>query len=315
MPKAKDENSKYYKLGEPGETTLTKEKLEDFKKLAKEKKTMTGADLSPEQTFEADESVKQIVKSVTTSDGTVEMYPMFTKSSNWTDRRGTEEYTQEVLSWLNPEKEVIKGLPTTRGLRRFVKCSPDYDIYQYMGKSVYNVAQPSDNPDQALRGSVCEFHIEVELPNGKVESWGGIGEAFADNIDNKNIRKFPCSTAETRAEGRALTKLLGLNVLVLEELGSEADATQFEKEDQVPAVDVQWTKFDRMFQMHNINARQFFNMYASKAKITDRISKMNKGQARTLLYELNTFQQGSGVPTELLGYDKKWLKDIKEASK
>jgi hypothetical protein len=127
---------------------------------------------------------------------------------------GDEGWTDYVLSLLR-ENEMQDGNPTLFGLRRIaqkligpiVSCRTE----------VKQIPNPQNNFTSTVIVAVTFRHKQLE---GIVydPSWYGAADVSALNC-MEEYAKHPTATAESRAEGRALRKALGINVHTVDEVG------------------------------------------------------------------------------------------------
>ncbi|MFA5759398.1 MAG: hypothetical protein WC942_08615 [Clostridia bacterium] len=120
---------------------------------------------------------------------------------------GDHGWTKYVLDELLEDDEKDNGVPKTDGLRRiarrmFTKLNITTEIAQ------------SPNHSNADRAVVL---VTIETNNAVVS---GAADSCVANTDQK-FEHFPVAVAETRAEGRALRKLLCLKTIVAEEAADD----------------------------------------------------------------------------------------------
>lgn len=125
--------------------------------------------------------------------------------------RGSVEWTDYILGLLT-EDEVVNECPKTDGLWR-VACSLNKGIS-------YGVNVLQTSPDYAA------VTVSINARQGLFDYCviSGSAECSALNTDPP-YNKYPLATAETRALGRALKRLLCINVLTAEESSRAANLT------------------------------------------------------------------------------------------
>ncbi len=118
------------------------------------------------------------------------------------------EWSDYALSQLAPNEMDGAGNPTTDGLRRLVGKL----IGPVVRSETTLVGSPSESNNYrasvVVHLEILDHHLAEEEYHIKLVS--GAADAGADNIDGAPFQKFPTAIAETRAEGRALRKALGL---------------------------------------------------------------------------------------------------------
>ena len=126
-------------------------------------------------------------------------------------KMGDENWTEHVLS-LCRKDEMQDGNPTLFGLRRIAQ--------QLISRIVEcrTLVKQIPNPTNNFTSTVV---VEVTFTNyggGKGGLWSGAADVSKDNC-MEEYAKHPTATAESRAEGRALRKALGINVHTVDEVG------------------------------------------------------------------------------------------------
>jgi len=125
-------------------------------------------------------------------------------------KMGEEGWTDYVLSLLRKD-EMQDGNPTLFGLRRIAQ--------QLISRIVEcrTLVKQIPNPTNNFTATVV---VEVTFDNrgGKGGLWSGAADVSKLNC-MEEYAKHPTATAESRAEGRALRKALGINVHTVDEVG------------------------------------------------------------------------------------------------
>lgn len=126
-------------------------------------------------------------------------------------KMGEEGWTDYVLGLLRKD-EMQDGNPTLFGLRRIAQqlISPIVECR--------TLVKQIPNPTNNFTSTVV---VEVTFTNyggGKGGLWSGAADVSPANCMEEYAR-HPTATAESRAEGRALRKALGINVHTVDEVG------------------------------------------------------------------------------------------------
>lgn len=125
---------------------------------------------------------------------------------NTVPKMGEEGWTDYVLGLLRKD-EMQDGNPTLFGLRRIAQqlISPIVE-YRTLVKQI-------PNPTNNFTSTVV---VEITFKDGQL--WSGAADVSKLNC-MEEYAKHPTATAESRAEGRALRKALGINVHTVDEVG------------------------------------------------------------------------------------------------
>ncbi len=200
---------------------------------------------------------------------------------NDTPNINDEGWVEYVIGLLR-EDEQVDGRPTVDGLRRLTE--------ELLGEIVTCTTKVHHNTE-----SYASTTVRIELGDGRIMD----GSADA----NENNTKFPYSKylvamAETRAEGRALRKLLRLRVASVEEVDNQEDTSLKEEkvsDSQIKALSVVCERADiNVQELINGNHEKGYNILeASKQEVLD-------------LFKIVKDYQESEVPATLVGYDKNW---------
>lgn len=203
-----------------------------------------------------------------------------------------EGWTEYVLNTILREDEKYEGNPTVDGLRRAVEC-----LY---GEIIIYETEVVKAPSMSDPSSTVIVRIEL----GEEGNYKRV-EACADaNIENTNspYNKYLVAMAETRAEARALRKMLRLKqVVAAEELSNfEEDENlknQLASDTQIKALDVMCSK-----ERADINIIKLVNKIFPKC---DNINMLSKEEMLELLKIVSDYQSNE-APKGFSGYDKLW---------
>lgn len=145
---------------------------------------------------------------------------------------GEEGWTEHVLT-LCRKDEMQDGNPTLFGLRRIAQqlISPIVECR--------TLVKQIPNPTNNFTATVV---VEITFKDGQI--WSGAADVSKANCMEEYAR-HPTATAESRAEGRALRKALGINVHTVDEVGiSPVDVNDdgLISSNQVSSIDMMATK-------------------------------------------------------------------------
>lgn len=204
------------------------------------------------------------------------------------------EWHDYVMQAFTPD-ELVKGNPTTDGMRRVAERLVD-DIVSI----IPNIKQVPDE-NNGKRASV-----EVLITTGSGRVYGGAADCYWGNTDAA-YRNYPVAVAETRAEGRALKRMLRLRkVISAEEAASELEdlsgnSSEMINDHQIQALDMQSKSRD-------INLAALIK---HKYSTISNVRNMKHQQALELFGIFNEYQQ-KGIPEQFVGYSKNWESQIRE---
>ncbi len=210
------------------------------------------------------------------------------------------EWSDYVISKFEYD-EMVDGNPTVDGLRRVTEVvlgeiiSTDTDIVQVPTK---------ENEGRAT--AVCSVVVQTHF--GNIRKSSGSGDAWHKNTDMP-YSKFPVAMAETRAEGRALRRILQLRKVVAAEELSDGldDSIDYEKnisDNQVNFIEVMCRPDGRGL---DINIAKLINETdESRAKKTT-IRELSHSEATKFIKVLSSYQNNADdIPVGIRGYDAEW---------
>jgi len=209
------------------------------------------------------------------------------------------EWSDYVVS-LMEYGELVNGNPTVDGLRRIVGV-----VLGDIVESHTNIVQV---PTKENMGRASVTHtIKVLCGSGLQVSVTGSADSWYKNTDMP-YSKFPVSMAETRAEGRALRRLLKLKVVAAEELSQVAQddaehyANQLVNENQINFIDVLCKNTGRGL---DINIKNLLSHIGSKAY--NSIREVEYDVASDAIKSLSEWQQSTdSIPEEIKIYNVNW---------
>lgn len=205
------------------------------------------------------------------------------------------EWTDHVLSLLT-EDEIVKGNPTTDGLRRVFEKATGYTI----SSSSTNVVQ-APSPDNGQRATIVVTLCYTDK-NGSTFSVDGASDAFWGNTD-KIFRNHPVAVAETKAEGRALRRALKLRkVVTADEIAEDVEEIDGSNADKIEASQISF--INNMCLRLNINTVALLD---SMELNSDNIKGISHKDAVSIVRKLSEYQKDmSIIPNTLQGYDPDW---------
>ncbi len=256
------------------------------------------------------------VSDFSTGDSTSDDEPELQVSVETVPEKTSPEWQAYVLSQFLPDEMVI-GNPTVDGLRRVVT--------KLIGPIKRLTTAVHQCPTRENGGrAVVTCTVEI-LPFGAdpyMEAQmciDGSADVFEGNCDHYS--HFPIAVAETRAEGRALRKILLLRkVLAAEETtvksSEDAKALEFGAPTE-KATSEQINFINLLCKKNNIDGWAFINSGETKYK---RLNDMNFGAGQIVLRQLNESMQKEPktdkplfvIPDELRGYKDDFLKHWEE---
>lgn len=202
-------------------------------------------------------------------------------------------WTDYVLAQLEDD-EKLDGNPTVDGLRRIVDLILGYRLID-VNSEVIQVP----TPDNDRRATV---KVTVKLDDGEHSiSASGCADCYAGNTAGIQYSKHPVAMAETRAEGRALKRLLRLRKVISAE---EAMSNEEQNDDTPQFMAIQQLRFlETMASTKlDINLEKFFQYYIPDITNLDNVSYE---KAEELCKIMGSYEN-TGVPSNLKGYQSNW---------
>jgi len=210
----------------------------------------------------------------------------------------------EYAMTLFTEDEMMNGHPLVTGLRRVSEL--------VLGPMVFSGptwVKPTERDDHHGRATVV---FTVEFANGV--KCAEVADSWEGNTDDM-FCAFAVAIASTRAEARALRKVLKIKGVAAEELtkkdtakivrdlSQQKSSTGGEYEDQGRMSDAQYNFIDVKCKQLNVNGRKLFKDVFK----VDNNRKISKKVASDIIDVLNDYQQNkSTIPSELKGYNQEW---------
>ncbi len=202
------------------------------------------------------------------------------------------------------ENELVNGHPLVAGLRRVCEL-----VLGPMTFSGPTWVKPTDRDDHHGRATVI---FTVEFANGircaeVADSWEG-------NTDD-TFCAFAVAIASTRAEARALRKVLKIRGVAAEELtkkdtakivrdiSKQKSSSSGDYDGQGRMSDAQYNFIDVKCKQLNVNGGKLFKDIFK----VDQKRKISKIVASDIIDRLNEYQRDKGsIPSEIVGYNEEW---------
>ena len=198
--------------------------------------------------------------------------------------------------------ELMDGNPTVDGLRRVTEL-----VLGQIIDMKCEIVQTPNKENEGRATVTCSVTVLVNWENNlHHRTASGSGDAWHKNTDMP-YSKFPVAMAETRAEGRALRRLLQLRKIVAaEELSEtanneEQDYSEDVTNNQISFIDVMCKSVGRGL---DINVEEFVKSQFPSCKT---IRDLRHQQASNLIQSLSHYQQNmEQIPDAVKGYITTW---------
>ena len=202
------------------------------------------------------------------------------------------------------EDELMNGHPLVTGLRRVSEL-----VLGPMAFSGPTWVKPTDRDDHHGRATVI---FTIEFANGLKCS--EVADSWEGNTDDM-FCAFAVAIASTRAEARALRKVLKIKGVAAEELtkkdtakivrdiSKQNNSSAGDYNDQGRMSDAQLNFIDIKCKQLGINGAKLFKDIFN----IDQRKKVSKKVASDVIDALNNYQRDkSSIPEEILGYNEEW---------
>lgn len=201
----------------------------------------------------------------------------------------TDPNWQEYFVSLLRDDEKRDGYPTCAGIRRVCE-----DVYGKIGTCDSELLSFVNGIAVVKVTIVCNEYMPAD-DDGIIHLGREIVQsAIADCSEANTPAPFcnhPTSTAETKAEGRALRKLLCLNFYTAEEMTTATP--------QELAKDIQVRMIKSSLEERKIDVNKFMAKYAGLTEKHLNTKIMSRSIADKLLNQINEFNNGEEVPAEI----------------
>ena len=202
------------------------------------------------------------------------------------------------------ENELVNGHPLVAGLRRVCEL-----VLGPMTFSGPTWVKPTDRDDHHGRATVI---FTVEFANGT--RCAEVADSWEGNTDD-TFCAFAVAIASTRAEARALRKVLKIRGVAAEELtkkdtakivrdiSKQQSSSTGDYNDQGRMSDAQLNFIDIKCKQLNINGAKLFKDVFN----IDQRKKVSKKVPSDVIDVLNDYQRSKGsIPEEIVGYNEEW---------
>lgn len=217
---------------------------------------------------------------------------------------GSELWHDYVMRQFRDD-ELMDGAPTCDGCRRVI----EEVIGPIAGFTIKSVTPPSlqNNGTATVVVSVSiAIQNESHPLYGAVVTCDEVADVNKDNCDHP-YHKYASATAASRAEGRALRKMLRLrNVATAEEVSEKAEIVDADCDwaPDEPITDSQISVIDMMCKRLDMNVMEFVN---SGKRAYEDIEVVTKSVAQRMIQELNKVQRNvKPKPTTVGAYVAGW---------
>jgi len=229
-------------------------------------------------------------------------FVVVTNERNEVYKDNNEQITMDSVGWTDyvisqlDESEKENDNPLTAGLRRITN--------RLIGPIVESTSEVIQvpTPDNEKRATV-KHRIVVEGNDGITRRVDGAADVYYGNTPDKRFNRHTIATCESRAEGRAIRRLLQLrNIIVAEEVG-DTSADSFEEGEASAITDAQIRGLQTIAKHKvDINLEKF--IIKELGEISN-IKQISYQHALQLLEKLSSYQS-TPVPEELQKYDEDW---------
>lgn len=202
-------------------------------------------------------------------------------------------WTDYVLSLLD-KSEKTEGYPTSNGLRRIA-----YTMFEIISSETIVVQAPSEN-----NGNIATIQHNIECVSrdgANLCKFSGVADAHIENTVAPYSNHLS-ATAETRAEGRALRRMMRLNTITAEEMQKE-DRLQTEFDSDIN--DTQIKAFGIICKKLGLNVEKTVTHFLGRDVVS--IQSLKNKEAKDIYYQIDCLQRDlENIPEELKGYDEDW---------
>ena len=268
--------------------------------MGRPKKLTKREEIALETTLElptASETVEQTLDSLKELDSVSDIIPSNTEPE-W------HEYIMKQFT----DDELFKGNPTVDGLRRLTELNIGEIVESYP-----QVVAPTHFVEFGgrvrLSPVTVQYHIRVRRRSDDVTLYSSEVADTSDFNTDWDYAKHGTSVAATKAEGRALRKLLKLRKIVCaEEIANSPNKEEVSMYDKIN--DTQVNFIDVLCRNNGLNVMKFVNMgskvytsikdvpFDTAAKMVEHLSKLNTKAGA----------EGENLPENIKGYDTEWKK-------
>ena len=210
---------------------------------------------------------------------------------------GDYEWHDYVMGFFHKD-ELMDGNPTVDGMRRVVECL----VGEILECRTLVVGTPSE--DNQYRASVVVTVVVYNADNAKL--FDGAADAFAGNAEPEYAR-HAVALAETRAEGRALKRIVKLRkVISAEEIVDSSKIVEPIKQSGDVMADTQYNFVDILAKPDKADINIEALVKSLHPKVVN-IRQLTHEEAASLCNLLAEYRNGRKEPdASVKGYDKSW---------
>jgi hypothetical protein len=207
------------------------------------------------------------------------------------------KWTDFVLGHLELH-EIKNGNPTVDGLRRITGL-----VY---GDIIYSDTELLEVPQQTYKKCTAKHKMVLKrYSDGEIVEVSAVVDVRYDRTEAP-YNEYLVATADTRAEGKALRRILKLSIITAEEVSNkdetDIDDNTFINDNQINMMNLLCKRLD-------INPVALINNY-----IKDAIKSINEipySKAQNILSDLSHYQRNMRqIPEDLIGYTLDWREKI-----
>lgn len=199
-------------------------------------------------------------------------------------------WTDFIISQLQPH-EFNQGVPNVAGIRRMVML--------YIGKIKSSTTEIIQYPQPENENRATAVHtLIVETPDGEI-TVNGAADLSRGSASSK-YKDYLVSSVDTRAEGKALRRLLQLNIPAAEEMDEEVKDGERIKDVQIISIDI-------LCKNNKINVMNLVKKYYE----VDKLNKLSYEQAAEIVKKISAIQRKEiELEPELVGYNSEWKSEF-----
>lgn len=227
----------------------------------------------------------------------VEPEESYTAPGSWNDYV-MSQFEQDELYDGNPTVDALRRV-TEELIGEIVECTT----------KVEQVPTPENNERATV---VVTVSVLTKGKEGIVKIFSGAADAFAGNLP-QGFERYPVAFAETRAESRALRKILRLRNVSAEELGANGAVKSNESPLLsttlvAPINDNQKSAIDITAKRLNVNVEKLIKYLATNLVLDyDNLKELSHTDGGNLVKALSGYQANTNaIPIELIGYKADW---------
>lgn len=213
---------------------------------------------------------------------------MTDKTEDRIHTRQDTDWNDYVLSQLR-EDEMIESSPTVSGLRRLTEL--------LVGKIIASTAHVYCCPTNDNRIAVVKHTLIIEFPGIQgCRTYEGLADCTTRNTDPP-YNAYLVATADTRAEGRALKRALGISKAAAEELSKDPQPEADIGSGIENLTSIQEKTIKALCSRMKLDLDKYIN--SGKGKF-ESIKDVDYTSAQGMIQQLNLYQQNDDkIPTDI----------------